>query len=438
MKSINYQRKTRQLKFLSKQINRLSASENTISDEVQKMITRMKRLVHELKSVISHLQLKKILGPACLFLGLSFNNVASAQNYLAPVTNPFGLVSGNVVSSGSFADLDNDGDLDLLVGEYLGVMQYFRNTGSSTAPAFAAPVANPFGLTATYYIAFPAFADMDGDGDKDILVGEYKGALQYFQNTGTASAPAYAAVVTNPFGLTATTGYSMPAFADIDGDGDQDLFVGDAPGAIQYFQNTGTASVPAFAAAIQNPFGLTSQSSLATPNLTDLDGDGDKDLIAGDGNGNFNYFKNVGTASVPSFSAAVVNPFNLAQTINFSIPVFVDLDADGDKDLFVGEDVGVIKYFKNQIATDIKVGQTLSMGQFKLYPNPAQDFVQIAYEGLNDKGVKIEVMDVTGRVCITHYDMNEKISLVGLAEGMYSVKITQANGDFVIGKIQKQ
>jgi cysteine-rich repeat protein len=143
------------------------------------------------------------------------------------------------LSSPTFADLDGDGDLDAFIGERYGNTIYFANTGSSAAPAFAASSANPFGLTDVGSYSSPTFADLDGDGDLDAFIGNGAGNTIYFANTGTSTAPAFAALSANPFGL-ADVGYdSSPTFADLDGDGDRDAFIGNSAGNTFYFENTG-------------------------------------------------------------------------------------------------------------------------------------------------------------------------------------------------------
>ena len=98
-------------------------------------------------------------------------------------------------SSPATADLDGDGDLDALIGERFGSTLYFENTGSATSPAFAAPVTNPFGLSAVGSNSTPATADLDGDGDLDAFIGEDYGETFFFENI---------AVTTSDIGLDLT------------------------------------------------------------------------------------------------------------------------------------------------------------------------------------------------------------------------------------------
>jgi hypothetical protein len=153
------------------------------------------------------------------------------------------------------ADIDGDGDLDFLgtLTDYTGdvpfhEMYWCENTGSAMNPLFAAPVLEPFGLLpSSDGVQYPGLSfsleavDLDGDGDLDLFQSLYfdgpvsaNSVCQYFENTGSASEPSFAASVNNPFGLLA--GISLPnnnlgvraiEFSDIDGDGDLDFFAND-------------------------------------------------------------------------------------------------------------------------------------------------------------------------------------------------------------------
>ncbi|MBO1349104.1 MAG: cadherin repeat domain-containing protein [Hormoscilla sp. GUM202] len=263
----------------------------------------------------------------------------STVTFGTPQTNPFGLADVGLVSSPTFADLDDDGDLDLFVGNYDGKIIYFKNNGTASSPAFGTPQTNPFGLAGVGLVSTPTFADLDSDGDLDLFVGNRDGKIIYFKNKGTASSPAFGTPQTNPFGLADVGLVSTPTFADLDRDGDLDLFVGNYDGKIIYFKNNGTASSPAFGTPQTNPFGLADVGSVSSPTLADLDRDGDLDLFVGNYDGKIIYFKNKSpmdlsdsSISENSDEGAVVGTFSITDPNNGDTFTYQLVAGAGDTD----------------------------------------------------------------------------------------------------------
>ena len=233
-----------------------------------------------------------------------YENVGTNQsaNYNYVGMNPFGLNSDTLASDvimPTLADIDGDGDLDILVGGtgFYGVAM-FENTGTAQAPAFGLPVYSPFGLTDYTYGARIAIVDLDDDGDLDLLVGGYYGDLRYYENTGSSSNPSFGAGQTNPFGLQPAYDWSFITGDDVDRDGDYDLMVGEYYGDMLYYENTGTKSNPQFAAPVANVSSIMNAGYLQFPVLADMDGDTDPDLLVSvyDTSTRFTFYQNLVTA----------------------------------------------------------------------------------------------------------------------------------------------
>ena len=201
-------------------------------------------------------------------------------------------------STPTFADLDNDGDLDLIIGEWDGNLDYFKNTGTPSNPIWTEDITLFVGIDVGKYSA-PEFADLNNDGALDLIIGERDGNLNYFENTGTLSNPIWTEDTSMFLGIDVGSN-STPAFADLDNDGDRDLdlIIGEWDGNLNYFKNTGTPSNPIWTEDTSMFAGIDVNDS-STPSFADLDNDGDLDLIIGECHGNLNYYKNSGTASDP-------------------------------------------------------------------------------------------------------------------------------------------
>lgn len=419
--------------LLSKRLQCLIIAEGEkISSQIKSIVLKIRKLVLELSRVYSLQTIRRIMGSAAFLIGLSFTNNISAQTFAPPITNPFDLDSLNLLAFPAFADLDNDGDLDLMAGEYMGNMEYFENKGTSLEPSFAFPKQNPFGLTPSNVFAVPTIADIDDDGDLDLMVGEYYGSLRFYENIGSAGDPQFGTPQINPFGLDSLYFDSFPAFVDLDGDGDFDLMVGEYQGNLQYFENTGTPLNPQFSPPQENPFGLTATYVLSVPAFADLDLDGDLDLIVGEYYGNFQYFENTGNANNPQFASPVVNPFGLVPVYYFSFPSFADIDNDGDIDLLAGEYYGGFKFFENKELTGVS---NLAKGvDVKIYPNPAGD---VFFVDAPEKVTNIKILNLFGEKVKEINNPGNRISISDLKRSIYMVKITFSDGIVTIKKLNK-
>ncbi|MCX8056182.1 MAG: VCBS repeat-containing protein [Ignavibacteria bacterium] len=251
-------------------------------------------------------------------------------------------------------DIDGDGDLDLFIGigESLfggpsaGTIIGFRNTGRKNFPRFVRDRALTNGIQDLGLNAFPAFADLNNDGKIELLVGRDQNTFAYFVNVGSKKIPQWARQ-SFPFGNFESKSYwKTPTFADIDNDGDLDLIYGSADGELYFYRNIGTAKNPKFKLESQLFEPIRIAGGSASVSLADFDNDGDIDLLSGDYLGGFQFFRNVGNKFYPSFKKEN-KIFSSLSVPSFSTPIFVDVDNDGDMDIISGALNGKVYCFIN-------------------------------------------------------------------------------------------
>ncbi|UCE74535.1 MAG: VCBS repeat-containing protein, partial [Methanomassiliicoccales archaeon] len=265
-------------------------------------------------------------------------------------------------SSPAFADLDNDGDFDMVIGTEDGYLYYYENIGTISKPIWDShgTLMDNLGLAIDVgNNSKPTFVDLDSDLDYDLVIGKADGLLAYYRNDGDMYSPIWVRDDTLFTGI-GVAGNSAPAFADIhNDDGLVDMVIGASDGMIYYYVNIGSPTLPVwqYRGTIGSDVGDNS-----SPTFVDIDNDGDFDLVVGEESGNLNYFRNVGTAANPVFveiSGGIYNSdwvgandpviFDGIDVGFRSSPVFVDLDGDWDMDLIIGEKFGTLRYYDSSI-----------------------------------------------------------------------------------------
>lgn len=159
-------------------------------------------------------------------------------------------------------DVDNDGLLDLLIGntgffdsfnplpfwvKRNSQLSYFKNVGTAQIPSFEF-VTNDFSNLSQYefYGMYPAFGDLSGNGIPDMIAGAVNGRLNYFESNSPQGAPLNYTLTDSNFMDIQIDTYTHPTLYDLNGDGLLDIVTGTYNGKIAFYQNKGTAQNPLF------------------------------------------------------------------------------------------------------------------------------------------------------------------------------------------------
>ena len=276
------------------------------------------------------------------------------------------VVSGYSVPS--YADWNNDGAPDLIIGEGSGGLtpkvRVYLNTGSAAAPAFSnyffaqadgmdltAPGSGCMGI-------FPRTVQWDGDTNKDLLAGQADGTIKVYRNVRDDAAPSFDAGAFLQIGAagaktTVDVGdRAAVTLVDWNNDGRLDLLIGSLAGQVHILLNQSTNAEPDFISDIlvqDNGGALSVSSGRASPVVFDADFDGKKDLVVGNTEGQILCYTNVASDAAPAFAGAVAllsegAPIDLAGTPR-SRPFVCDWNGDAFPDLLVGAGDGEVHLF---------------------------------------------------------------------------------------------
>lgn len=274
-------------------------------------------------------------------------------------------IIGETGSNPALIDIDNDGDNDFISGNFSGTAYFYKNVGTTQEFLFDTLDSKWQNLqvgggklagSQLHGASSIDFADIDGDNDLDLFWGDFfNTSLYLIRNSGTSEVPKYS-IESSYYPLNddsiATRGFNMPRLVDIDGDGNLDLFSSvlfndiTEKSTIAYRKNNGVNDFQLITNDFLNSLDVGARS---TPQLIDIDDDGDLDLFIGSENidgGTIHFYENVGSASNPTFKYATDQYFQITGELSLS-PSFGDLDGDGDYDLLVADSFNGIDYYEN-------------------------------------------------------------------------------------------
>lgn len=264
-----------------------------------------------------------------------------------------------VVTSGDFYETYHQSDRLVL----------YENIGNVDTAIFKFKDYNYLNLMASNYKGLkPAFTDVDSDGDQDLFFGRINGKLLFFENKADTGQIADFQLVSNNYQSIDVGDYSAPAFADLNQDSLVDMIIGEKKGVIYYYKNTGSKTNPLFTLESSNLGNIDYPANevYLSPALADLDSNGYLDLVIGAQifelffqykGGKVYFYPDINKNLAATFTArdSVIldreakNPILKSQGGNLS-PALANLDGDGIPDLICGLSRGGLLLYNTNIS----------------------------------------------------------------------------------------
>lgn len=361
----------------------------------------------------------------------------SQKNFLQDNTLDFG--------SGAYPtviDYNNDGLKDLLIGNYgyfnnnnpSSQLALLRNIGSQTEPNFEVIDRDYGGLSSialdtilneTVNGLYPTLADLDNDGDVDMVLGDNNGKLHYFKNNADDGQDAFFELETVNFFSIDIGQHATPFLYDMNNDDLFDLVIGQVDGTLSYAENTGTANDPIFNSLIEDFGGISvnndeSLYGFSTPYV--FEQNNEINILVGSESGQLYHYRSVDNDISINFEL-ISNDFQGINEGKNTAVLFEDFTADNKRDLFLGMETGGLFYFIND-SIGTSINNNLNKSSVNIFPNPFINYITID----TDKATTVSIYSVLGRLVESEQIyQSSSISLGHLPSSYYFVHIQQDN-----------
>jgi len=249
------------------------------------------------------------------------------------LTEYFANIDVILYASPAFTDIDDDGKLDLVVGGSGGYLDYWeQNSTNSTTFSYVGGIKK----TATQYIdvgnsSKPTFTDLDNDGKLDMIVGEQSGNLNYYEQS-SSTGNVFTLISDSYLGVQVSEN-SDPSICDLDNDNKEDLIIGCRDGRMLHYEQPSTTST-SFNLVTNYFYPIIHVPASNAIELYDITGNGKLDMFINN-NGTIEYWAQYASNSAEFYF--VMEDFS---SINISSSIqgmdICDIDGDNLLDLIVG------------------------------------------------------------------------------------------------------
>jgi hypothetical protein len=342
--------------------------------------------------------------------------------------NNDGLIDLFVSSFGKFAPNQTTG--------YSSKVALYENIGSVSEPIFDL-VTEDFGSFSSLGLEralYPTFADIDGDTDIDVLLGNYEGKINVVENTsnsmGIMTFAGTSSAVQDDNSTPIDVGASAKPFLfDIDSDGDYDLIVGEERGNLNYYENVGSSSSPSFRLQSETFGGVETSEWFTTignsiPYLY-KDNNNKTVLLVGSERGDIFHYDSIDNNLNGNF-----NGLDTIKTINNgpnASPAIGELNNDTYLDLIIGNERGGLSYYNGKQGT----APSTTVNEFEelnwsVYPNPFNNTLAVQHSfSLNTQYL---ITDISGKLILSGTLENKTIDTKDLCNGVYLFTVKTVNG----------